>query len=183
MSSSVRHSVWASPLPQATSMTLWPCSASTWILHTDVHLSFISLQLCEKTYWGEINNENCFDSCVNLRWELFAQTISVFEQTVSIPCVYFWDLCEIGSALTNQFGLKLILAISMTQPSIATLAPREELSTGSNAGTVGPPGCNVHYFHSPEWLDNTRTVTGTEDKTSYTYYKITLRAKLFLTVS
>lgn len=71
----------------------------------------------------------------------------------------------------------------MTQPPVATLAPGEELSTGSDAGAVRPSGCDVHHFHSPERLDDTRTVTGTEIKmVTVIMDTLTLSASLTFTV-
>lgn len=68
--------------------------------------------------------------------------------------------------ITDQFGFELVLAVSVAQSSIATLAPGEELSTGCDAGAVCSSGCDVHHFHSPQGLDYTRTVTGAKVKRS-----------------
>lgn len=68
---------------------------------------------------------------------------------------------------TDQLGFKLVLAVSVSQASIATLAPREELSAGSDAGTVSSSGCNIHHFHSPQRLNHTGTVTGAKDKRTH----------------
>lgn len=75
--------------------------------------------------------------------------------------------------ITNQLGFELVLAVSVTQTSVSTLAPGEELSAGSDAGAVCPSGCDIHHFHSPQGLNYTRTVTGTKVKRSHSYYKST----------
>ncbi len=62
--------------------------------------------------------------------------------------------------ITDQLWFELILAVSVTQPSITTLAPSEELPAGSDAGAVGPSSCNIHNFHSTQGLDYTGSVTG-----------------------
>lgn len=73
--------------------------------------------------------------------------------------------------ITDQFGFELILAVSVTQPSVAALAPCEELSAGSDAGAVSPSGGDIHHLHPPERLDYTRTVAGTGDDNNHSYYK------------
>lgn len=69
-----------------------------------------------------------------------------------------------GSVLTDQFGFKLVLAVSMAQSPVATFSPGKQFSTGGNAGAVCSSGGNVHHFHSPQGLNYTRTVTGTKDE-------------------
>lgn len=75
---------------------------------------------------------------------------------------------------TDQLGFELVLTVSMTQTSVATFSPGEELSTGSDAGAVCPSGCDIHHFHSPQGLNHTRTVTRTKVRRSHSYYKNTL---------
>lgn len=64
--------------------------------------------------------------------------------------------------ITDQFGFELVLAVSVTQSPVATLAPGEELSACSDAGAVRPSGSDIHHFHSSQGLDYTRTVAGTK---------------------
>lgn len=96
---------------------------------------------------------------------------------------HYWAVWETEPRITDQLWFELVFAVSMTQPSVATLAPGEELSTGSDAGAVCPSCCDIHHFHSPERLDYTRTVTGTKVDTSHSYYRNTLSASLILTVT
>lgn len=84
----------------------------------------------------------------------------------------YFELCEkVAQGLTDQLWFKLVLAVSVAQSSVATLAPGEELSTGSDAGAVSSSSCNIHHFNSPQGLNYTRTVTGAKAKRTHSYYK------------
>lgn len=64
---------------------------------------------------------------------------------------------------TDQFGFELVLAVSVTQASVAPLAPGVEFSAGCDAGAVSSTGSDIHHLYPSQRLDHPRTVTRTEE--------------------
>lgn len=91
---------------------------------------------------------------------------SKHRSRADVPCrICVWvnkqvNLLFITLRITDQFGLQLILAVSVTQPPVAALAPCEELPASRDASAVGPSGGDVHHLHPPQGLDDTGAVTG-----------------------